>query len=229
MRSELASCADGYLNETKAAARGCVCLPGLSSARRRCAGSSVIRRRALLILSGAQKNGLRLLRSRFTVDGTTGVRAECAICPAAIARVYLEFEVRRVQCQSCGTVKRERLEFLADNPFYTKRFAYYVGRRCRSATIKDIAAGAEARLGHGQGAGEAVHARAAGQGRNARAEGDRHRRDLDPQRPHLSHRGERPDPADGRSGSAARIARRRAWRSSTTGWARRRPTAFGWR
>jgi len=28
-------------------------------------------------------------------------------------------------------VKRERLDFLADNPFYTKRFAYYVGRRCR--------------------------------------------------------------------------------------------------
>jgi len=36
-------------------------------------------------------------------------------------------------------VKREYLEFLADNPFYTKRFAHYVGRRCRSATIKDIA------------------------------------------------------------------------------------------
>jgi hypothetical protein len=36
-------------------------------------------------------------------------------------------------------VKRERLDFLADNPFYTKRFAYYVGRRCRQATIKDIA------------------------------------------------------------------------------------------
>jgi transposase len=55
------------------------------------------------------------------------------------ARIYLEFEVRRVQCKSCGAVKRERLEFLADNPFYTKRFAHYVGRRCRSATIKDIA------------------------------------------------------------------------------------------
>ena len=53
--------------------------------------------------------------------------------------MYLEFEVRRVQCKSCGTVKRERLDFLADNPFYTKRFAYYVGRRCRSSTIKDIA------------------------------------------------------------------------------------------
>ena len=54
-------------------------------------------------------------------------------------RVYLQVEVRRVQCKSCGTVKRERLEFLADNPFYTKRFAYYVGRRCRAATISDIA------------------------------------------------------------------------------------------
>jgi hypothetical protein len=37
-------------------------------------------------------------------------------------------------------VKRERLDFLADNPLYTTRFAYYVGRRCRSATIKDVAA-----------------------------------------------------------------------------------------
>jgi transposase len=53
--------------------------------------------------------------------------------------VYLEFEVRRVLCRSCGKVKREHLEFLADNPFYTKRFAYYVGRRCRTATIKDVA------------------------------------------------------------------------------------------
>jgi len=36
-------------------------------------------------------------------------------------------------------VKRERLDFLADNPRYTKRFAFYVGKRCRSASIKDIA------------------------------------------------------------------------------------------
>ena len=54
-------------------------------------------------------------------------------------RIFLEIEVRRVQCRRCGKVKRERLEFLADNPFYTKRFAHYVGRRCRQATIKDIA------------------------------------------------------------------------------------------
>jgi transposase len=54
-------------------------------------------------------------------------------------RVLLDIEVRRIQCRQCRAVKRERVAFLADNPFYTQRFAYYVGRRCRSATIKDIA------------------------------------------------------------------------------------------
>jgi len=47
--------------------------------------------------------------------------------------------VRRIACQRCGQVKRERLDFLADNPRYTKRFAYYIGNRCRSATVQDIA------------------------------------------------------------------------------------------
>jgi transposase len=36
-------------------------------------------------------------------------------------------------------VKRERLDFLAENARYTKRFAYYVGKRCRASTIQDIA------------------------------------------------------------------------------------------
>ena len=51
----------------------------------------------------------------------------------------LELEVRRVDCRQCGKVKRERLDFLADNPFYTKRFAFYVGRRWRTSTIKAVA------------------------------------------------------------------------------------------
>ena len=55
------------------------------------------------------------------------------------ARIYLELEVRRLDCRSCGKVKRERLDFLADNPLYTKRFAYFVGRRCRQASIADVA------------------------------------------------------------------------------------------
>ena len=47
--------------------------------------------------------------------------------------------MRRVQCKKCGTVKREKLSWLANNPFYTKRFAYHVGRKCRAMTIKDVA------------------------------------------------------------------------------------------
>src|SRR5215510_8870871 len=54
-------------------------------------------------------------------------------------RILLELEVRRIDCRSCGKVKQERLDFLADNPFYTKRFAYFVGRRCRQASISDVA------------------------------------------------------------------------------------------
>jgi len=33
----------------------------------------------------------------------------------------------------------EKLAFLADNPFYTKRFAFYIGKRCSTSTVKDIA------------------------------------------------------------------------------------------
>ena len=36
-------------------------------------------------------------------------------------------------------MKQERVAWLADNPFYTKRFAFWVGRRCRTATIRDVA------------------------------------------------------------------------------------------
>ncbi len=54
-------------------------------------------------------------------------------------RIFVELELRRIACRTCGAVKRERLDFLADNPRYTKRFAFYVGRRCRSGTIADIA------------------------------------------------------------------------------------------
>ena len=36
-------------------------------------------------------------------------------------------------------MKRGRLSFLADTTHYPERFAYYVGRRCASATIQDVA------------------------------------------------------------------------------------------
>jgi transposase len=54
-------------------------------------------------------------------------------------RVYLAFFIRRVWCWRCCGVKTERLDWIADNPFYSKRFAYFVGRRCRDSTIKAVA------------------------------------------------------------------------------------------
>ncbi|GJQ47706.1 MAG: hypothetical protein HKUEN01_00920 [Candidatus Kuenenia stuttgartiensis] len=52
--------------------------------------------------------------------------------------MYIELEIQRVYCLSCNKVKQEKLEFLADNPFYTKRFAFYVGKRCSTQAIKDV-------------------------------------------------------------------------------------------
>ena len=36
-------------------------------------------------------------------------------------------------------MKNEGLDWLADNPLYTKRFAFFVGRRCRQTPIKEVA------------------------------------------------------------------------------------------
>ena len=113
-------------------------------------------------------------------------------------RVYLEIEIRRVHCRSCGAVKQEKLPWLANNPFYTKRFAFYVGRRCRVRDDPGCGARTSPRLEDGQGAGNGVHARATATGRDARPEGDRHRRTLHRQGAQLPHRRERsgPRPAD---------------------------------
>ena len=48
--------------------------------------------------------------------------------------------MRRVDCRRCGGVKTERLEFLLENALHTQRFARHIGRRCRSSTIRDVAA-----------------------------------------------------------------------------------------
>ena len=51
--------------------------------------------------------------------------------------VYLDFEMRRVNCKTCG-VKNEKLDFLSDNTKYTLRFAMQIGGLCRAMTIKDV-------------------------------------------------------------------------------------------
>ncbi len=54
-------------------------------------------------------------------------------------RIYLDVEIRRVPCRSCHMVKQEKLGWLAEYPFYSQRFAFFVGRRCRISTIQDVA------------------------------------------------------------------------------------------
>jgi transposase len=54
-------------------------------------------------------------------------------------RVYLSVDLRRVDCRTCGAVRREGLEWLLDSPFCTKRFGYEIGQKCRTQTIQDVA------------------------------------------------------------------------------------------
>jgi transposase len=54
-------------------------------------------------------------------------------------RIYLEFERWRVRCPRCQGVHVERLDWLAKNPRYTKRFALHVGKLCRDMPNKAVA------------------------------------------------------------------------------------------
>ena len=87
-------------------------------------------------------------------------------------RIFLELEVRRIDCRHCGKVKRERLDFLADNPLYTLCLL------CRpSLPIGDDqgrGGGIEAGLAHGQGTGAAVYGSPAQACRHAVTAGDWH-------------------------------------------------------
>jgi len=52
--------------------------------------------------------------------------------------VYLDLQMRRVKCKTCG-VKNETLDWLSDNTKFTLRFAMQIGGLCRAMTIKDVA------------------------------------------------------------------------------------------
>jgi transposase len=54
-------------------------------------------------------------------------------------RIYVRFERWRVRCPACKAVFVERLDWLAENPRYTERFALQVGKLCRSMSNKDVA------------------------------------------------------------------------------------------
>jgi len=42
-------------------------------------------------------------------------------------------------CPRCEKVKQEKLDWLSGNPFYTKRFHFFIGRKCRKMSIQDVA------------------------------------------------------------------------------------------
>ena len=80
--------------------------------------------------SNLRHGSSRLVRPHAAPSSGSALRA---------VRDLPELEVRRVDCRQCGRVKRERLEFLLENTLHTERIARYIGRRCRTGTIKDVA------------------------------------------------------------------------------------------
>ena len=58
---------------------------------------------------------------------------------AAGWRIYVAYEQRRVACTRCRGVTVERLDWLAQNPRYTQRFAQHVGTVCRDMSNKAVA------------------------------------------------------------------------------------------
>lgn len=87
-------------------------------------------------------------------------------------RIYLEVEIRRGFCRRCQKVKQEKLEWWAEFPFYTKRFAFYIGGRCRGSTLHRISPRNWIKLEDGQGLGKAVYAGAAWSSRESGAQSD---------------------------------------------------------
>ncbi len=60
--------------------------------------------------------------------------------PCGDLRIYVAFDPRRVDYGRCGGVKQERLDRLSANPHDTKRFAGYLGKPCRGASVREVAA-----------------------------------------------------------------------------------------
>lgn len=58
---------------------------------------------------------------------------------AGAARIYLEFEYRRVACPRCKAVKRETLSWLAQSARFTQRFEDRIGELCREMSVTRVA------------------------------------------------------------------------------------------
>ena len=72
-------------------------------------------------------------------------------------QIYLEVEVRGVWCRNCGKAKVKRLDWLSNNPFYTKRVAFYVGSDLSGDDSTEYGERAQVGLTDGEGFGKVVH------------------------------------------------------------------------
>ena len=157
----------------------------------RCVVSSAIRRHASLLLYDAQKKHLRRLQSSPLVL----VRPTHAACSRPVLRRPAHLSGDR---GAPGAVQELRARearaprFPGEQPFLYQALCLLRRPSLPASDDQGCCAGVEPRLGFGEDAGDAVHARATRPRGHARPQGDRHRRDLDPQGPHLSDRGERP-------------------------------------
>jgi len=194
---------------------------------RACGGYSVIAKLGSLHLFGAQKNDMRCLR-----DGALGVvRPLGSSGPRSVQRGHAHLSPVRGAARRLPKLRSSE----ARAAFLPRRQHALHGALCllrgpalRSRDDPGRGQGAASRLARGQGPGEAVHAGPAGQGGHARSQGDRYRRDLDPQGTHLPHCGERPD------SRAPDLVRRRGPLREEHGdvlrlAGRGRPKAFAWR
>ncbi len=96
--------------------------------------------RARLITLVRRGKKLSAARAGRCIGATTTARAdEFAICRAANCASGSIWKCGVHSAAVATRVKRERLEFLVERTRHTRRFARYVGRRCVSSTIKDVA------------------------------------------------------------------------------------------
>jgi hypothetical protein len=80
--------------------------------------------------SGGEKNQLRDLRDGALELVRPHAASDTRFAVRGVSYIYLEVEVRRIDCRQYRAVTRERLELLGANTHHTARFARYVGRRC---------------------------------------------------------------------------------------------------
>jgi hypothetical protein len=139
---------------------------------------------------GAQKNDLQLLRT-----GSEGVvRPTAAACSRPV-------ECRISDCSGIGSAARRvpplwhrearSVRFSGGQCAFHQTLCFLCGSPLPPGIDPRCCQRTQARLGHGQGAGEAVHAGPAQACRHAGSPSGWHGRDLDPQGPQLSHRSQR--------------------------------------